>query len=160
MTAATIVEARGLSGQVSFDGNSVRITRRGLFPWLLFGSGGVKTFPLKSITAVQHRRCGWYKGYLQFSVQGELEYGSGRTDITPSLIHDENTVVFYFRAQQVFQSLATMLNAAIAAGSQPVASHLPDSPLRQIEDLGRMRDAGYLTEAEYAEKKQVLLSRI
>jgi hypothetical protein len=156
------IEARGAQGQMLFSGHSVTITRRGLIPFMTHGAGGTKTVPLRAITAVQHRRCGWFHGYLQLSVSGELEHKRGRSE-TDDLKKDENTVVFYFWGNKAFQEMADTLRTAVAdainGASAPTATG-EKTPLQQLEELGKLRDAGYITPADYAAKKRDLLSSI
>jgi hypothetical protein len=104
--------ARGLEGQMFFDGHNVTIQRRGLIPFLTHGSGGTKTIQLRSVTAVQHRRCGFFHGYLQLSVAGELDRtNSGQNE---SMSKDENAIVFYFVANRQFQEMAETLRQSIS----------------------------------------------
>jgi hypothetical protein len=154
------IYARGLAGQMSFDGTTIRITRKGFFPFILHGSGGTKNLNIKSITAVQHRRCGFFSGYLQLSVQGELEHGSGKANPNSSLMQDENTIVFYFVANNAFQILADTLNNAIRDLHSGKAQPTADEALQQIGSLGTLRDLGHISSAEYETKKAELLARI
>ena len=114
--------AKGISGQMAFDGQTVTITRAGLMPWLIHGSGGNKSISLKSITAVQHRRCGFYQGYFQLSISGELEGGGGRDHEHSRFATDENAIMFYFSANAAFQQLADAIRAAIRDRDLGVAS--------------------------------------
>ena len=180
--------ARGWEGQMFFDGDQIVIKRRGLIPFITHGSGGTKTIPLRSVTAIQHRRCGIFHGYLQLSVSGELErHGSGRGGVGSggTMSKDENAIVFYFVANPAFQILADALRKAmsdLAAGrpvtvpnaTQAVSQPIPTIPavakaigpqsartiFQQVEELAQMRDVGYITADEFALKKIELLSRL
>lgn len=153
------IEARGLSGQIRFDGRSVIITRSGFFPWLAHGGAGMKSIPISSVTAVQHRRQGFYNGYLQLSVMGELERAGGR-DTTQSLKNDENTVMFHFLANKAFQAMADTLRAAVDRAHSGVAAISADEAMAQIQKLGELLKSGYINLEDYEAKKQDLLSRI
>ena len=177
-----MITARGISGQLAFDGHSVTITRRGFFPWLLTGSGGTKSIPLKSVSAVQHRRCGFYQGYLQLSIAGELEGGGtghGRNAGNLPFVSDENTLVFYFKSNNDFAAIADTIRAAIRDAASGVTSAAPvkGSPagvpapvtatapssnqiFAEITQLAALRDAGAITAAEFNAKKSDLLSRL
>lgn len=174
-----MITARGISGQLAFDGHSVIITRRGFFPWLLTGSGGTKSIPLKSVSAVQHRRCGFYQGYLQLSITGELEGGGtghGRSSGNLPFVKDENTLVFYFKSNNDFAAIADTIRAAIrdsASGiapapvATPAAQSAPAPTVKtstqifgEISQLAALRDAGAITAAEFNAKKEDLLSRL
>jgi hypothetical protein len=165
------VVAKGISGQMAFDGESVTITRRGLMPWLIHGSSGNKSIPVRSITAVQYRKCGFYQGYLQLSVSGELENGGGRDHESSRLASDENTILFYWKGNQPFQALTDDIRAAIRAQNAPVpapsaapAWGVPPAPTVDVyEELERLTNAlnqGWLTADEYGAKKAELLSRL
>lgn len=159
------VFARGISGQMGFDGQSVTITRRGLFPWLIHGSSGHKSIPVRSITAVQYRRCGFYQGYLQLSVSGELENGGGRDHESSRLASDENTVLFYWRGNHAFHDLGEEIRAAIRAQSAPATAPATAAPaggdvFAELERLSKARDQGWVTPDEFAAKKVELLSRL
>jgi hypothetical protein len=183
--------ARGLEGQMYFDGHSITIQRRGLVPFFTHGSGGTKTIQLRSVTAVQHRRCGFFHGYLQLSISGELDRtNSGQND---SMSKDENAIVFYFVANRSFQVMADTLRQSIselasaepssflarsaatapANDAQPAgytgtpvslpAIAAPESRgnvFEQIEQLGRLRDAGHIDVSEFDTKKRELLARV
>jgi hypothetical protein len=161
--------ARGAEGQMSFDGRSVTITRRGLLPMLFHGSGGTKTISLASITAVQHRRCGFYAGYLQLSITGEAD-GSNAGGLNRSISKDENTVVFYLVAQTAFAELAAELRNAIAERNFPGTAAGPASAgaqqgatpnvFEQLTELGALRDRGFITPEDFVTKKNELLARI
>ena len=181
----TIV-ARGLQGQMYFDGQNVVIRRRGLIPFLMHGAKGTKTIPLRAVTAVQHRRCLFVHGYLQLSVSGELDRSNSGKD--GPISRDENAVVFYLRANRSFQVFADTLRdaiSAVAAGRpvtvpgpptvlpEPAGPAIPTytaapvstpaaakSIFEQVEDLGRLRDAGHITRDDFNAKKRELLARI
>lgn len=182
-----MITARGISGQLSFDGQSVTITRRGLLPWLLTGSGGTKSVPLKSVSAVQHRKCGFYQGYLQLSIAGELEGGGHRTSTHLPFVKDENTIVFYFKSNAAFLAFADQLRAAIRDAAnglppQPLTGQAPAAPtasasaasssatvetgptsnqiFADITRLAGLRDSGAITPSEFISKKSELLSRL
>ena len=154
--------ARGAEGQITFNEQTrtVTITRRGIIPMLFHGSGGTKTFPLSSIVAVQHRRCGLYAGYLQLSVAGDGDHGNDG-GLNRSLSQDENTVVFYFIAQAAFQTLANEIRSAMElreTGTPGPAG--PKSVFEQLDELGALREKGYITPADFEAKKAELLARI
>jgi hypothetical protein len=153
-------EARGLAGQIHFDGQFITIERRGFFPWLFHGSSGTKSIPIKAVTAVQHRRCGLYKGYLQLSIQGEQESHGGRSSVAQNLDRDENTIVFYYVANRAFDAMAETLRTAVADAQSGRVAPTAGEAMKQIEDLGKLRDSGFITEADFERKKNDLLGRI
>jgi hypothetical protein len=154
---------------MAFDGESVVVTRRGMMPWMIHGSSGHKSIPVRSITAVQYRRCGFYQGYLQLSVSGELENGGGRNHESSRLASDENTILFYWRGNQAFHDLAEEIRAAIRAQHAPAVKPTPSAATSglvggdvfgELERLSNAHAQGWLTQEEYAAKKAELLTRL
>jgi hypothetical protein len=155
---------------MSFNGHSVTIMRRGLIPMMTHGSGGTKTIPLRAITAIQHRRCGFFSGYLQLSVAGELETRGGHGGKNAQMGKDENAIIFFFGGNKSFQIMADRLRQALhdaATGVAPAAAHAPaaagaaaKTPIQQLAELGQLRDNGYITPADFEAKKNDLLGRI
>lgn len=149
-------EIKGSNGTISFDGQTVTITRKGLGAALMSGARGTKTLPLSAITAVQYKKAGMTVGYLQLSVPGDTQR-QGR-NATHTVQQDENTVTFYAKQNAEFEALASSLNAALLSKSAPVqaAPDLAD----QIGKLAALRDQGILSEDEFNAKKAELLARL
>jgi hypothetical protein len=76
---------------------------------------------------------------------------------------DENSVVFHYKQRSDFAALRDAVQTALAAmqtgpaqSADQGASRVPE----QIAKLAELRDAGVLTEAEFAAKKTELLGRM
>lgn len=152
-----MTELKGANGQISFDGRTVTITRKGMRAALVSGGfGAEKQLHISAITAVQYKKAGLNLGYIQLSVPGEVV--AQRRNKTQTLQQDENTITFYSGGNADFKALADELNAAIHAKHEPVAA-APDIA-DQLRKLGELRDSGVLTQAEFDAKKAELLARM
>lgn len=150
-------EFKGSNGHIEFDGQTVKITRKGMAGFMS-GNRGEKTIPLASVTGVEFKAGGLTVGYLQVSQSGHSPK-TGRNK-TEQLLQDENTVTFYSKQNDQARAVADEINAALlakhTAGSAPAAPDFAD----QIRKLSAMRDEGILSEEEFAAKKAQLLERM
>jgi len=151
----------GHNGQVTFDGHFVTIVRKGFLARATIGKGE-KRIPLSSITAVQLKPAGpMVNGFIQFSLpggnEGRSKFGSQSTDAA----RDENTVMFTRKQQPAFDELRGQLERAIVARHAPAtaagAGPAPDLA-DQLGKLAALRDAGVLTDEEFAVQKARLLA--
>jgi len=107
--------AKGINGQVSFDGATVVITRDGFVGRSTHGRSE-KSFTVGGIGAVQFRPASaLVNGFIQFSVTGEdskrsIGYGK-RGDAS----RDENAVIFRKSASADFEAVRDAVRAAQAS---------------------------------------------
>jgi hypothetical protein len=151
------LEVKGYSGTVTFDGESITITRTGLGR-VTIGKGQIR-IPISHVAAVRWKPAGpLVNGYIHFSMPGSIDKRSRFGRQTHDVGHDENSVIFHLRQMPEFEKLRAAVEAAIRRGSQEavVAVNIPE----QIAKLAVLRDQGILTEAEFEAKKADLLSRI
>ncbi|NHF62224.1 DUF4429 domain-containing protein [Microcella pacifica] len=91
--------AKGVNGSVSFDGQLVTITRKGI------GNKGAKTIPLRSIGGVQIRPATMLvNGFLALSVSGEVGRSSGGVGRLQDAANDENAVIFTKKQSADFEA--------------------------------------------------------
>jgi hypothetical protein len=160
---ADVMEVKGHTGTVRFDGEAVTILRKGALARMTVAKGE-KQIPLASISAVQFKPAGrMVNGYIQFTVGGGIERRSGFGKQTVDAGRDENSVVFNYRQRAEFEQLRDAVQAALAArhraaagGAAPAQATIP----QQIEQLAALRDSGAITDAEFEAKKTELLSRM
>ena len=79
------IEASGINGQITFDGDYVTINRKGMMARATVGKGE-KRIPISSITAVQWKPPSkLIRGFIQFTVPGGTSpgAGSGSRPLTP-----------------------------------------------------------------------------
>lgn len=155
------VEVKGHNGTVNFDGDFVTIKRTGFLARASIGKGE-KRIPLGSITAVQWKPAGaMMNGFISFTLGGGNETRSRFGAQTADASRDENSVIFTKKQMSDFDALRTEVEQAIAARHRPAAPS-PAAPdhLAQLKQLGDLRDAGVLSEDEFAAKKADILSRL
>lgn len=149
------MEVKGYNGTVTFDGQSITITRTGLGR-MTVGKGQIR-IPVGSVTAVKWKPAGpVVNGYIHFSMLGNTDRRSRFGRQTTDVNRDENSVIFHRRQMREFENLRAAIEAAMQRGAQPQAASVPE----QIAQLAALRDRGILTEAEFAAKKTNLLSQI
>ncbi|MYU20788.1 DUF4429 domain-containing protein [Streptomyces sp. SID8352] len=158
-----MIEVKGHTGQVTFDGQYVTITRRGLVARTTVGRGE-KRFHISQISSVQWKPAGlFFNGFIQFAAAGGNERRSQFGSQTADAVTDENSVVFTVRQKTAFEGLRKAIEDAIAAHHTPSSPALPHAPSRpasiadELAKLATLRDQGALTEAEFQQQKQRLL---
>jgi Short C-terminal domain/Domain of unknown function (DUF4429) len=156
-----LLEAKGVNGQLQLLPAKLRIKRGGLMALATQGIKGDKEIYIDQISSIQLKRAGMANGYIQFSFLGGQETKSGIMDAT----HDENTVMFTKRHQPAFeaikQAVEQQLHQARTSGmQQPMQQATPQDIPEQIQKLSALKDRGILTEAEFQQKKQDLLSKM
>ncbi|MGZ0067870.1 DUF4429 domain-containing protein [Microbacterium arborescens] len=152
------LHAKGVNGQVAFDGATITITRAGFLGRVGHGRGE-KSLSVRAIGAVQIKPANsLVNGFIQFSVSGESSKQSTGLGRTSDAGRDENAVIFTKQQQPAFEAIRDAVRAtqAAPAGATPAAPDLAD----QIGKLASLRDAGVLTEEEFAAKKADLLARM
>jgi hypothetical protein len=152
-----LIEAKGyLGGTVSFDGEWVTISRKGLNR-LTVGKG-TKRVHASQITAVQLKPAGpLINGFIQFSIPGGTERRSAYGSQTKDAVRDENSVVFTKKQQPPFEQLRDAIEAAISGLHRPAAP-APSAGLgSELAQLAQLRATGALSEAEFQTAKQSLL---
>lgn len=152
------IHAKGVNGQISFDGATVVITREGFLARSTHGRSE-KSLPVKSIGAVQIKPASaLVNGHIQFSVSGESSKKSIGFGKSQDAAKDENAVIFTKKQAPAFEALRDAVRAAQAGGGVP-APAAPDVA-SQIQQLGQLRDQGLLTDEEFDAKKAELLGRL
>lgn len=150
-----IVEVKGYTGTVVFDGQWITVVRGGLGV-LTHGGRGQIRIPLSSVTAVIWKPANpMVNGYIHFSIPGRDGRTRGRS---ANVRLSENTVSFLRSEMKEFEALRDAVDAAIHGGPQPAVAtaSIPE----QIAQYAALRDQGILTEEEFVAKKASLLSQI
>lgn len=154
-----LMEVKGHTGTVRFDGETVTILRKGFMARASVGKGE-KRIPLAHVTSVQFKPAGpVMNGFIQFSVPGGNERRSQFGRQTKDASQDENSVVFHYRQRKDFEALRDAINAALDRRAAPGRAALASVP-EQIRQLAELRDQGVLTGAEFDAKKAELLKRM
>ncbi|GLW58133.1 DUF4429 domain-containing protein [Kitasatospora phosalacinea] len=149
-----MIEAKGNTGQVTFDGEYVTITRKGFRARMTVGKGE-KRIHVSQITAVQWKPPGMLvSGFIQFTVPGGIERRSGFGSQTGSAAEDENSVLFLKNQAPAFEELREAVDEAIARQHRPASS---DSLADELAKLQHLADAGALSAQEYDAAKARIL---
>ena len=149
--------AKGMGGQVDFDGTFVTIHRKGFLARSSHGKGD-KRIPVSSITAVQWKPAGpFVNGFISFTMGGANEVTSRMGQQSFDAAKDENSVLFQRKQQAAFETLRADVEAAIVARNTPPAQ-VADGPVAQLSELARLHDSGALSDEEFAQAKAKLLS--
>lgn len=149
-----MVEVKGYTGTVVFDGQSITIIKTGVGR-VASGRGQIR-IPVRSVTAVMWKPANpVVNGYIHFSVPGGTDRRSRSQSANVRL--SPNTVSFLRSQMQEFEALRNAVEEAIEHGPQPTV--VPASIPEQIAQFAALRDQGILTEEEFAAKKASLLSQ-
>lgn len=168
---------QGSDGKVHFDGDALRIE----WDWgaeEVKKEAGPRTMLLSDLERVEWSRASWSTGFLRF-----VPKGGSYVPIKPS--HDPHAVALWGLREQREIAQGALMVAAITArlphpgapaaaekpllekpavgaaepASAPKAEPDHDGLLRRLRELGELRDAGVLTEEEFAQAKQSVLNR-
>lgn len=154
-----MIEAKGVNGQIHFDGETIRISRKGVLALMTQGIKGDKEIHVAQVSAVQYKDAGLaFNGYIQFSFLGGHETKAGIFNAT----QDENTVMFNTGQAKRFRELKDAVQARMseiqsARMAPPLVAAATPDPLAQIQQLGALRDQGLITNEEFEAKKTQLL---
>jgi hypothetical protein len=153
-----MIEVKGHTGQVRFDGQYITITRKGFLARSSVGKGE-KRLHVSQITAVQWKPAGLaFNGFIQFTVPGGQERRSAFGSQTKSAARDENSVVFTIRQMPEFQRLRAAIDEAIAHQHAPqAAGDSQGSIADELAKLAALRDQGVITDADFEAGKAKLL---
>jgi len=153
---------QGVQGSIELLEDFLVISRKGLGAALSHGLKGDKRIPYSSISAVQLKKAGLTRGYIQFTIIGGNESRGG----VFAAASDENTVLFTSAQQagmldvqaEVERRLIASRRPVAAAPTAPVPAPAPVSVAEELGKLGDLRDRGVLTEEEFTLMKRKLLS--
>jgi len=153
-----VPSASGHNGQISFDGDFLVISRKGLLAKVYQGAKGDKRVPLTSITSVQLRepKLGT-DGYIQFGILGSIDSGGGMM----AARQDENSVSFYKKDLANFQAVRSYVEQQIVERSKPqvvVVGNEGTDVATQLQKFADLKEQGILTQEEFDSQKAKLLS--
>ncbi|MFJ3786308.1 DUF4429 domain-containing protein [Streptomyces sp. NPDC090093] len=152
-----MIEAKGQGGQVSFDGEYVTITRKGLLARAGVGKGE-KRIHISQISAVQWKPPGaLVNGFIQFTLPGGNERRSRFGSQSADAAKDENSVMVTRKQAPAFEELRAAINEAIARQHQPTAS-APVSVSDELLKLHQLLEAGAISIDDYEAAKAKLLN--
>jgi hypothetical protein len=94
-----MIEAKGVNGQIYFDGTYVTITRKGFMARATVGKGE-KRIPLNAISSVQWKPAGYVRGFIQLETAGVGGTRSRLGQHTTDAARDENSLLLARRGVQ------------------------------------------------------------
>lgn len=157
-----MIEAKGHTGSILFDGNFITIQRKGVLAKMTVGKGE-KRIPIKSVSAVQWKPAGiMVNGYIEFSLSGGNESRSKFGSATNNAVQNENAVLFTRKQMPSFEGFKAEVEQAIIEqhGLSKQTGVMNQSVASLIKELEELRQNGLLTEEEYGDKKTELLRRM
>ncbi|MFG3350284.1 DUF4429 domain-containing protein [Streptomyces sp. NPDC048018] len=152
-----MIEAKGQGGQVSFDGEYVTITRKGLLARAGVGKGE-KRIHISQISAIQWKPPGvLVNGFIQFTLPGGNEQRSRFGSQTAEAAKDENSVMVTKKQAPAFEELRAAISEAIAQRHQPAASAAA-SMADDLMKLHQLLETGAISIDDYEAAKARLLN--
>lgn len=145
---------------ITIDDGRLTISRPGILSKLSHGFSGEKTILIENISAVQLKKAGISRGYIQFIIPGALEKRSGITNgaIDENIIYfeskkyneDAETIKLYIENYNLYKNKnnSTTIN-------QQVTKNKYDE-LRQLNGL--LAD-GIISQEEFDKEKEKILSK-
>ncbi len=154
--------AKGGKSIITINENTLTISRPGLISKMALGFKGDKTILINQISAVQIKKVGFARGYIQFIIAGAKESKSG---IVSGKV-DENTVY----SDSSFKKSNNEINAEFeeiknyienfnsSKGNYTTIVQNVKTPIEQVKDLKELLDIGAITQEEFDKKKKELLN--
>lgn len=147
---------------ITIDDGRLTISRPGILSKLSHGFSGEKTILIENISAVQLKKAGIYRGYIQFIMPGAIEKRSGITNgaIDENIIYfeskkyneDAETIKLYIENYNLYKNKNKNNSTTI---NQQVTKNKYDE-LRQLNDL--LAD-GIINQEEFDKEKEKILSK-
>ena len=153
-----IIQAKGRNGQITFDGDTVVISRKGSLGFLSHGFVGEKRIDISSITAIEFKETGaWVPGFIRFDYAGSTPMTGGAREAD----FDPNGVVFSDPgANREFKALRGAIEDArvkLRSPESPTPVGTGGGVAEELEHLASLRDRGILTADEFAQQKARVL---
>lgn len=125
---------------VVVENGYLRWKSKGAFNYLVKGSKGEKSIPIKSITAIQIKEPRLTTGYIQFAYSGSSESKGGVFDA----VKDENTITFSNKKElEQAKKLKALIEALQNESSQTKTSNTSDAD--ELIKFKELFDAGVIT---------------
>jgi hypothetical protein len=154
------IQFKGSGAILTVHKNKIVISRHGILSFLTQGSKGDKEIYIKNITAIQLKKPGFTKGFIQFSLSGETASKGGSFDA----VKDENSIMLADATQyNSFLNAKKLIEEYIEDITNPKKNEpqqiIPkeDTELDQIERLHNLKERGILTDEEFIHQKRKIL---
>lgn len=152
-----LLTAAGRNGQLEVHATKIKICRNGLLAMASHGFKGDKDVLLSAITSIQFKEANLItNGYIQFGFSGGRESKDGVIDA----VSDENTIMFTKKQQTAFVQAKNQIEQLMHQSKQPTqATTAATSAADELAKLANLRDQGILSELEFQQMKQQVLTR-
>lgn len=145
---------------ITIDDGRMTISRPGVLSKFSHGFSGEKTVLIENISAVQLKKAGFSRGYIQFIMPGAIEKKSGITngDIDENIVYfegkkyndDAETIKLYIENYNLYKKN----NGNSTTINQQITKNKYDE-LRQLKGL---LDDGIIDQEEYDKEKEKILN--
>lgn len=145
----------GPLGELEIFQDKVLITTSGVSALLIRGLKGTKTIPIQSITAIQFKRAGAMRGYIQFTIPGGVESKGGAFDA----VADENTFLFDEQNNAHVEVAKNYIESRMKELRTPAPKSSGNPSLGdELTKLAALKNQGLLTDEEFQAAKKRLLN--
>lgn len=144
---------KGGKAIVKIDSDVITISRPGMMSKMTMGFKGDKTIPIKNITSVQVKFSGFARGYIQFTIAGEVAKKAG---IDGQL--DEN--IIYFDGKKYNEGASAIKDYIEKYNSNNSNQNIvlkEDDKYDKLAKLKKLLDDDVISKEEFeSEKKKIL----
>lgn len=147
---------KGVNGQVDFDGETLKIARKGGVAALTHTLQGERVIPISQVISVQFKDATRLtNGYIHFATASTTAINS-----LAFVAADPNTVIFKLAQEDEFAQLRQEATDAAEKNRSAGGSTVIESPLDALKKLKELFDNGVISEEEYIGKKALLMDKI
>ncbi len=144
----------GPLGELEVFQDEITITASSLTGVLIRGLKGTKTIPIHSISAIQFKRAGAMRGYIQFTIPGGLESKGGMFDA----VADENTFLFDEQNNAQVEVAKNYIESRMKEIRSPQPTNTVTPSLGdELTKLAALKNQGLLTDEEFQAAKKRLI---
>lgn len=145
---------------ITIDDGRLTISRPGILSKLSHGFSGEKTILIENISAVQLKKAGISRGYIQFIIPGALEKRSGITNgaIDENIIYfeskkyneDAETIKLYIENYNLYKN---------KNNSTTVNQQVTKNKYDELRQLNGLLADGIISQEEFDKEKEKILSK-
>lgn len=159
--------SNGGKAEVIIKDNTLTIRRPGVLAKLSHGFTGDKTIMLNQISAVQIKKVGFARGYIQFVMAGREERKSGMAfgakdeNIIYIASYSKKVNDYHNQEMDEIKEYIENYNANMMRPIQVVQQvRETKSDFDKLKDLKELLDSGVLTQEEFDETKKKILNQL
>lgn len=144
---------------ITINDGRLTISRPGLLSKFSHGFSGEKTILIENISAVQLKKAGISRGYIQFIMPGAIEKRSGITNgaIDENIVYFENkkynddaeTIKLYIENYKLYNN---------KNNSQIINQQVQKNKYDELKQLKELLDDGIISQEEFDKEKEKILN--